>query len=104
MNKNQKTDKNFRLVDDDNRIEWKELNVKDKIAYTMAVVLILSGIVMAFMCFFMTDEHDVNEGVLWYCSQVFVCGGGLLGISVWIKGKVGELNNYIDRKLNKNDE
>ena len=104
MKQEDKEDRNFGFVDEDNRIEWKELNVKDKIAYIMAIVLIVSGIIMAFCCFFMTEEHDVNDGVLWYCSQAFVCGGGLLGISVWIKGKVGELNNYIDRKLNKRDE
>lgn len=103
MKQQDKIDRNFRLVDEDNRIEWRELNVKDKIAYTMAVVLIFSGIAMAFLSFFLTEEHDVTNGVLMYVSEAFVTGGALLGIGIWVKGKIGEINSYIKNRLDNNE-
>lgn len=103
MKQQDKIDRNFRLVDDDNRIEWRELNVKDKIAYTMAIILIVSGIAMAFLSFFITDNHDVTNGVLMYVSESFVTGGALLGIGIWVKGKIGEINSYVKNRLDNKD-
>lgn len=91
----QSSDLNF-----DGKIGWKELNVKDKIAYVTAVVLIVSGIVMAFLCFFLSGEYSVKDGVLFYCSEAFVSGGGLLGISLYVKNKMSELKNYVENKDN----
>jgi len=84
---------------EDGKIGWKELDFRDRVAYTMAIILIISGIVMAFCCFFMTEDHDITDGVLFWTAQTFVTGGSLLGIGVWVKGKFGEMNNYIHNKL-----
>lgn len=85
----------------DGHIGWSELDIKDKIAYTMSVVLMLSGIIMAFICFFMTEDHDITNGVLFYVSECFVTSGALLGIGIWVKGKLGEMNTYIHDRLDK---
>lgn len=85
----------------DGKIGWKELDFRDRVAYTMAIILIVSGIIMAFCCFFMTDDHNITDGVLFYTAQTFVTGGSLLGIGVWVKGKFGEMNSYIHNKLDK---
>lgn len=87
----------------DGHIGWKELDFRDKVAYTMAIILIASGIVMAFLCFFLTGDYNVTDGVLFYCSEVFVTGGALLGIATYIKGKFGQINNYIHNKLDEDD-
>ena len=83
----------------DGKIGWHELDFRDKLAYSIAILLICSGIIMAFFCFFLTEDHDITDGVLFYTGQTFVTGGSLLGISVWVKGKFGEMNNYINNKL-----
>ena len=83
----------------DGHIGWKELDFRDKLAYTMAIVLITSGIVMAFLCFFLTGDYNVTDGVLFYCSEAFVTGGALLGIATYVKGKFGEITNYIHNKI-----
>ena len=83
----------------DGHIGWHELDFRDKLAYSIAIILIFSGIIMAFCCFFITEEHDITDGVLFFTAQTFVTGGSLLGIGVWIKGKFGEMNNYINNKL-----
>lgn len=83
----------------DGHIGWKELDFRDKTAYTMAIILIASGIVMAFLCFFLTGDYNVTDGVLFYCSEVFVTGGALLGIATYVKGKFGQISSYIHNKL-----
>ena len=83
----------------DGKIGWDELDFRDKLAYSIAIILICSGIIMAFCCFFMTEDHNITDGVLFYTAQTFVTGGSLLGIGVWVKGKFGEINNYIHNKL-----
>lgn len=78
---------------------WKEIHIKDKIAYIMSVILITSGIIMAFCCFFMTEDHNITNGVLFYVSEAFVTGGSLLGIGMYIKTKFSEIDSYIHQKL-----
>lgn len=90
-------------ADKDGHIGWSELDFRDKVAYTMAIVLIASGIVMAFLCFFLTGTYNVTDGVLFYCSETFVTGGALLGIATYVKGKFGEMSNYIHNKIDNED-
>lgn len=45
--------------------KWKELGIKDKIQYVMAVMLIISGIILAFLSFFF-NAYDIATGVLIY--------------------------------------
>ena len=90
-------------IDRNGRITWKELDFRDKVAYTMAIVLITSGIVMAFLCFFLTGDYSITEGVLFYVSEAFVTGGALLGIATYVKGKFGQISNYLHDKLDNED-
>lgn len=90
--------------DKNGHISWKELDVKDKIAYTMSVVLMTSGMLMAFLCFFMREDHEITNGVLFYVSESFVTGGALLGIGLYVKNKFGAISNYIHDKLENKDE
>lgn len=80
---------------------WNDLNIKDKISYLMSIILILSGIIMAFICFFITENHDITNGVLFYVSESFVTGGSLLGIGLYIKGKFSEMNTYIHQQIDR---
>lgn len=90
-------------VDKDGHIGWAELDFRDKVAYVMAIVLIASGIVMAFLCFFLKGDYNVTDGVLFYCSEAFVTGGALLGIATYVKGKFGEISNYIQKRIGDED-
>lgn len=85
----------------DGHIGWKELDVKDKIAYTLSCVLVGSGILMAFLCLFIKD--DITDGVLFYVGESFVTGGGLLGVGIYTKTKFGEISNYIHKRLDHED-
>lgn len=88
----------------ENNKGWKSLNIKDKLSYIVAFVMIGSGIIMAFLSFFL-NSYNISTGVLLYIAQVFVIGGGLIGASVYFKSKWLEFNTNakkeIDEKIDK---
>jgi hypothetical protein len=57
--------------------------------------MVASGIVLAFLSFFLTADHNITDGVLWYVAQALTFAGAVFGISVYIKSKVGEVKSEI---------
>ena len=80
---------------------------KEKIQYSTAITFLLSGIVMAFLAFFL-NEYDIENGVLLYVSQGVIFCGAVFGLNIFIKNQVLEaetrINAKIDRKMRKVDE
>ena len=76
-------------------------NTKEWIQYMTATVMIVSGIVMSFISFFMNG--DVADGVLWYMAQGLTYAGGIFGVSIYFKTKLGstasEIKDLIERKM-----
>lgn len=72
--------------------KWIDLCIKDKIQYIVAVVLVVSGIVMAFLSFFL-NQYDIATGTLIYIAQCFITAGGIFGISIYFKSKLGEFKS-----------
>lgn len=79
---------NKRTIKDimEQQFKWSELSVKDRINYLVAFGLIASGIIMAFLSFFL-NAYNIATGVLIYIAQCFVIGGGLIGANVYFKSK-----------------
>ena len=84
--------------------KWSDLSVKDKISYIVAFALIASGILIAFLSFFL-NAYNIATGVLIYIAQCFVIGGGLIGANVYFRTKWIEFNtqadNFIKQELEK---
>lgn len=57
-----------------------------------AVAMLSSGIVLAFLSFFIGD-HDVPDGVLWYVAQALVYAGSIFGVTIYFRSKMGEMEN-----------
>lgn len=76
---------------------WKDLGVKDKIQYIMAIVLILAGIVMAFTSFFIISA--IEAGVLIFISQCFITAGGIFGVSIYFNSKIGQFSSDVAKKM-----
>lgn len=70
---------------------------KDIVQYATAVVLVLSGIVLAFFSFFL--YADVQDGVLWYIAQALCFAGAVFGLQIYIRSKVGEAATDIFQRL-----
>lgn len=71
--------------------KWKELGIKDKIQYIIAIVLFVSGIALAFISFGFT--YTIASGSLIYISEAFITGAGIFGVSIYFKSKLGEFRN-----------
>lgn len=67
---------------------WKQLGFKDKAQYVTAMVLIASGIVIAFLSFALI--HTITSGVLIYIAQAFVAGGAIFGVSIYFRNQLIE--------------
>lgn len=99
--------------------KWHELGVKDKIQYLCAIILIVSGIIAAFVCIIF-NSYNISTGVLIYIAQAFISAGGIFGVSIYFRTKLGEFdsrqkqelgqmldaltNTIIDKINKKNDE
>lgn len=76
---------------------WKELGFKDKAQYVTAMILIASGIVIAFVSFAITTT--IASGVLIYIAQAFICGGSIFGVSIYFKSQLGEFDTRQENRL-----
>ncbi len=77
---------------------WSDLTIKDKMNYFVAFALIGSGILIAFLSFFL-NAYNIATGVLLYIAQAFVIGGGLVGASVYFRSKWVEFNTNAKKEI-----
>ena len=72
-------------------------NTKDWIQYSTAVAMIVSAIVIAFQCFFYTA--DIASGVLIYIAQALCYAGGIFGVSIYFRTKLGEFESKLKDEM-----
>lgn len=73
-------------------------NTKEWIQYLSAVAMVMSGILLAFLSFFL-NNYDIADGVLWYISQALIYAGGVFGISIYFKTRLGEFESRTKREI-----
>jgi len=78
-------------------------NSKEWIQYSTASLMIVSGVVLTFISFFVNG--DVTEGVLWYMAQALTYAGGIFGVSIYFRTKLGDtesrVKDYFDKRLDR---
>ena len=72
-------------------------NTKDWIQYSTAVAMIVSAIVIAFLAFFFTA--DIASGVLIYIAQALCYSGGIFGVSIYFRSKLGEFESKTKEQI-----
>ena len=80
-----------------------KVNTKEWIQYGSAVVMLFSGILLTFLCFFL-NHYKVDDSVLWYVAQTLVYAGSIFGVSVYIRSKMGDIKSFIEDKVTKNED
>lgn len=87
-----------------------QTNTKDWIQYGTAVAMIASAIILTFVSFFSLSL--IESSVLWYVAQALTYSGGIFGVTVYIRSKMGEamtnarrrireeVSDQLDRRLN----
>lgn len=63
-----------------------------------AIVLIVSGIVLSFLSFFISKEHCIDNSVLWYFAQCLLYAGGIFGIRNYTITKIGQIENADNKR------
>lgn len=76
---------------------WQQLGFKDRAQYITAMVLIASGILIAFLSFVMIQT--ITSGVLIYIAQAFVAGGAIFGVSIYFKNQLIEAHGETMNKV-----
>lgn len=79
-------------------MNFKDLPIKDRISYYVAIGMISSGVLLAFLSFFL-NAYNIATGVLIYIAQCFVIGGGLVGANVYFKSKWIEFDTNAKREI-----
>ena len=81
-------------------------NSKEWVQYGTATIMVISGVILSFISFFVNG--DVTEGVLWYMAQALTFAGGVFGVSIYFKTKLGEsehrIREYLNEQLGKDNE
>lgn len=76
-------------------------NQKEWIQYSTAILMVLSGVVLAFLSFFL-NNYEIADGVLWYIAQALTYAGAIFGVSIYFKTKLGEaehrMRDYMERQ------
>ncbi len=75
------------------------MKTKDWIQYSTAIAMVVSGIVLAFLSFFCNDGN-ISEGVLWYVAQALTYAGGIFGVSVYFRTKLGDYESRVNEQIN----
>lgn len=78
-------------------------NTKEWIQYGSAVVMLCSGILLTFLCFFL-NHYKIDDSILWYVAQTLVYAGSIFGVSVYIRSKMGDIQNFVEDKVKGKDE
>lgn len=73
-------------------------NVKESLQYGTAIGMVVSGIILAFLSFFL-NGYNISDGVLWYISQALVYSGAFFGVNIYFKTKLGNFESRVDDKI-----
>ena len=74
-------------------------STKDWIQYSTAIAMVVSAIaiVIAFLAFIITST--IESGVLIYIAQALCYAGGIFGVSIYFKNKMGEFESNAKEQM-----
>ena len=72
-------------------------STKDWIQYSTAIAMVASAIVIAFLAFIITST--IESGVLIYIARALCYAGGIFGVSIYFKNKMGEFESNAKEKI-----
>lgn len=71
---------------------------KERIQYISACVMLGSGILLTFLCFFL-NHYKIEDSVLWYVAQSLVYAGSVFGITMYISTTRREITIFLNDRL-----
>lgn len=78
-------------------LTWSKADFRLKIQYSMSVLLIIAGVVLAFLSFFIM--HEIGMGVL-SASTLFIGSAlGIYGIGMMVRNQLVDMQVQVDKKI-----
>ena len=78
-------------------LTWSKADFRLKIQYSMSVLLIIAGVLLAFLSFFIM--HEIGMGVL-SASTLFIGSAlGIYGIGMMVKNQLVDMQVQVDKKI-----
>lgn len=76
---------------------FKNLNPKEKISYTAAIVSLFVGFGLTITAFIVEPMGEIHDSVLWTLGQLLTFAGGIFGVGVYTTGAVRGMKREISR-------
>lgn len=71
---------------------------KEAIQYASACIMLVSGIVLSFLSFFLSN-YTIEDSVLWYFAQTILYAGSVFGLTMYVsstrKAILSEVNDRL---------
>ena len=78
---------------------WKDINIKDKIAYISAIGAFIIGWGLTIAGFIVPPIGVVTDSVLWVLGQALVYAASVFGVGMYVAGSVrrmkGDIRQFI---------
>ena len=76
---------------------WSDMEITDKIQYSMSVILIIAAIALAFTSFLIT--LTIGAGVLSAMALFLSSALGIYGISIYVRNQVQDMKTEVKKYL-----
>ena len=83
--------------------KWRDLDIKNKIAFTTAVGAFLIGWGLTIAGFIVPPVGVVSDSVLWILGQALVYAASVFGVGMYVGGEVKRMKGEISRFM-RNEE
>ena len=57
---------------------------KENVSLTSALLSLVSGIALCFLSFFLSQDHAIDNSVLFYLGEMLVYAGSVLGLKEYV--------------------
>lgn len=85
----------------------QKMDLKQKTAYITAIVAFVLGWGLTIAGFCLPPKGDVSDSVLWILGQALIYTASVLGITMYFKSKVVELQDetrrYVDEEIRRKE-
>lgn len=71
---------------------------KDIVMIITAVVTLVSGIVMSFLSFALSEIHQIDSSVLWYFAQTLMYAASAFGLYSYVHAKINEVQVHLNQR------
>lgn len=84
--------------------KWKDLDVKNKIAFITAVGAFVIGWGLTIAGFIVPPIGAVSDSVLWILGQALVYAASVFGVGMYVGGEVKRMKGEISRFMKEEKE